>query len=171
MKKTLIALIVLAGVGIATYYLVFNKAETDTTTDVIPTIEEDKPAEFVQPDTSNTATPSIEEVKPTDIIKPDSAPAKTETTVTPTPTITNVAVSIKNFAFSSSTLTVKSGTKVTWTNSDTAPHTVTSDSGNTLNSGNLSAGKSFSFTFTTEGTYTYHCAVHPSMKGTIIVKN
>lgn len=156
MKKTIIALIVLAGVGIATYYLVFNKG----TSDVLPTIEEVKQVDVVQPDTSNTAVPTIEDVKPTDITKPDSAP-----------TITNIEISIKDLRYLSQNVTVKPGTTVIWTNNDTAPHTVTSDSGNTLNSGTLSTGKSFSYTFTTEGTFAYHCTIHPNMNGTVVVKN
>ncbi len=88
-----------------------------------------------------------------------------------TPATSETSVTIKNFSFSPATLTVKSGTKVTWTNNDTAPHTVTSDSGNQLNSSTLSPGQSFSYTFTDAGTIDYHCAIHPSMKGTVVVGN
>lgn len=79
------------------------------------------------------------------------------------------AVTIQNFAFSPATLTIKSGTTVTWTNMDSAPHTVTSDSG-AFSSPQLSNGGSFSFTFNTAGTYSYHCSNHPYMKGTITVQ-
>lgn len=78
-----------------------------------------------------------------------------------------------SFAFSPATLTVPVGTVVVWTNSTGAPHTVTSDDGKTFDSGIstlINPGASFSFTFTTAGTYSYHCQVHPSMKATIIVK-
>ena len=37
-------------------------------------------------------------------------------------------------------------------------------------SGNLANGKTYSFTFTTPGTYAYHCAIHTYMKATIIVQ-
>lgn len=74
------------------------------------------------------------------------------------------------YGFSPTTLTIKAGTKVTWTNASDAPHTVTSDTGSTLASGTVSpSGGSFSFTFTQPGTYTYHCMIHPYMKGTIVV--
>lgn len=79
------------------------------------------------------------------------------------------AVSIQNFAFSPATLTVKTGSTVTWTNLDSAPHTVTSDSG-AFGSGQLANGGSFSYTFNTAGTFDYHCSNHPSMKAKIIVE-
>jgi plastocyanin len=79
------------------------------------------------------------------------------------------AVSISGFAFSSPTLTVAKGTTVTWTNNDSPTHTVTSDSG-VWDSGNLSPGKSFSFTFNQVGTFPYHCNIHSSMTAKIIVQ-
>ena len=80
-----------------------------------------------------------------------------------------VQVTMQNLAFSPKTLTVAPGTTVMWTNKDSAPHTVTSDSGSTLASGDLSQGKSYTHTFTQAGTYTYHCTIHPFMHGTVIV--
>ncbi|MDO8528533.1 MAG: cupredoxin family copper-binding protein [Nanoarchaeota archaeon] len=78
-------------------------------------------------------------------------------------------VKISNFAFSPSTLTINVGGKVVWTNMDSAPHTVVSDSGNEISSSSLSNGGTYSHTFNTAGTYDYHCSIHPSMKGTIVV--
>jgi len=83
----------------------------------------------------------------------------------PTPQGTN-AVLIENFAFNPPTLTVKAGTTVTWTNEDTAAHTIKSD---TFNSQELGKGGSFEFTFNNPGTYDYACGIHPSMKGTVTV--
>jgi plastocyanin len=77
------------------------------------------------------------------------------------------AVAIKNFAFGPAAQTVKVGQKVTWTNDDDAPHTVT---GGELDSGTLAKGASFSFTPTKAGTISYICAIHPSMKGTLTVQ-
>jgi plastocyanin len=88
--------------------------------------------------------------------------------VTPSSAAT-VTVDISNYAFNPATLTVPVGTTVTWTNEDTAPHTVTSKSGGPLNSPNLSKGDSWSFTFTTPGSYEYFCAIHPDMVGKVIV--
>lgn len=79
------------------------------------------------------------------------------------------AVEIKDFAFSLTTLTVAIGTTVTWTNQDSVNHTVTSLTG-VFESGTLSKSGSFSFTFTQAGTFEYQCAIHTSMKGTVIVQ-
>ena len=79
-------------------------------------------------------------------------------------------VIIQNFAFSPNNLTVKAGTTVTWINKDSTAHTVTSDSGAFTSSGNLNTGTNYTFTFTKAGTYPYHCSIHPSMTGQIIVQ-
>lgn len=88
-----------------------------------------------------------------------------------TPTQSGTTINIKNFSFNPSTLAVKTGTKVTWVNNDSAPHTITSDSGTLLSSSTLSPGQSFSFTFTNPGTVNYHCNIHPNMKGSVVVTN
>lgn len=80
------------------------------------------------------------------------------------------AVTIANFAFSPATLTIQKGETVTWTNQDSAPHTITSDSGSELASGTLNKGSSYAHTFNEAGTYSYHCSIHPMMKGTIVVE-
>jgi plastocyanin len=79
------------------------------------------------------------------------------------------AVSIENFSFGSSPVTVSVGTTVTWTNNDVAPHTVTATDGS-FSSGNLNPGESFSFTFSTAGTFDYVCSYHPNMTGSIVVQ-
>lgn len=79
------------------------------------------------------------------------------------------SVKISNFSYSPTTLTIKKGTEVTWTNQDSAGHTVTSDSGSLLDSKVFGQGESFSFIFKESGTYAYHCAPHPQMKATIVV--
>jgi plastocyanin len=100
---------------------------------------------------------------------PTTAPTNTPTTAsTTTPTSNGNSVTIMNFAFSPGTLTVKTGTKVTWMNKDTVTHTVTADQG-AFDSGALSPGNSFSFTFNKAGTYSYHCNIHHFMMATIIV--
>ena len=78
-------------------------------------------------------------------------------------------VSIANMAFSPASITVTAGTMVTWTNNDNMTHTVTADDGS-YDSGNIVTGNGFSKTFTVAGTYAYHCTIHPSMTGTVIVK-
>ena len=70
-------------------------------------------------------------------------------------------------------LTIRTGTTVTWTNQDSAPHQIASDSGSPLSfsSDSLSNGASYQVTFAEPGTYSYHCAIHPSMKGTVVVQS
>jgi plastocyanin len=80
----------------------------------------------------------------------------------------DLAVTIQNFAFMPTPVTIPVGTTVTWTNRDSASHTTTSDSG-LWDSGSLSTGKSFSFTFKQAGTFAYHCSIHPNMHGSIVV--
>src|SRR5437763_1784746 len=78
-------------------------------------------------------------------------------------------VAIDNFTFSPSTLTINAGTRVTWTNHDDVPHTVTSTHrSKVLASPALDTDEKYSFTFATRGTYPYYCTVHPHMTGTVI---
>ncbi|MDB5080611.1 MAG: Blue (Type 1) copper protein [Chloroflexi bacterium] len=78
-------------------------------------------------------------------------------------------ITIQGFAFSPNTITIPVGTKVIWTNKDTVGHTVTSDSGGVLNSPLIAQNQTFEYTFTTAGTFNYHCAPHPNMKANIVV--
>jgi plastocyanin len=77
-------------------------------------------------------------------------------------------VDIKNTAFNPTSITVKVGDKVTWTNNDGFAHTVTADD-NSFDSNNVDGGKTFDHTFTTAGTFAYHCKIHPFMKATVTV--
>lgn len=79
------------------------------------------------------------------------------------------AVTIQNFAFAPKALTVPVGTRVTWTNKDTATHTVTATN-HAFDSNDLQTGKSFSYTFTKAGTYSYLCEIHPYMTAQVIVQ-
>jgi plastocyanin len=93
------------------------------------------------------------------------APASTAATTT---AATASAATIQGFSFQPGVLKAKPGAKVTWTNRDAVTHTVTADNGS-FASGNLQPGRSFSFTFTRAGTFAYHCSIHPSMHGSVIV--
>jgi plastocyanin len=77
------------------------------------------------------------------------------------------AAEIKDFKFPAN-LSVTAGSAVTWTNGDTAPHTVTFDDGGCNTQ--VAAGASVTVTYTTPGTYAYHCTVHPNMTATLEVK-
>jgi plastocyanin len=107
---------------------------------------------------------------PEPVTGPQASPDPTPPSqVSPPPAATEASVSISGFTFGPAELRVKKGTKVTWTNLNLSGHTITSDNG-AFASGNLSQGKTFSHTFNTAGTFTYHCALHPSMTGTVIVE-
>jgi len=114
---------------------------------------------------------------PTTATTPTTGTTSTPTTATQTgnaQTVMIITDSSGSFAFSPAKLTIKAGTTVTWKNTTAVGHTVTSDDGKSFDSGmaNPIAAQSgtFSFTFTTAGTYAYHCAIHPFMKATIIVQ-
>ncbi len=78
-------------------------------------------------------------------------------------------VAIENFRFTPSTLTVPTGTTVTWVNHDAEIHTVTSPAG-AFASPALETDEKFSFTFNAPGIYAYFCALHPHMKSTVVVQ-
>ena len=77
-------------------------------------------------------------------------------------------ITIQNSSFNPSMLTITAGTTVTWVNKASGTMDVTSDSG-LFSSGNLTNGMSYNYTFNQTGSFPYHCAIHPSMTGTIVV--
>ncbi|MBO0716045.1 MAG: cupredoxin family copper-binding protein [Rhizobiales bacterium] len=79
-------------------------------------------------------------------------------------------VTIDNFSFTPASTTVKAGTTVTWTNKDDIPHGVGATNNAFPKSKALDTDDSYSFTFTTPGTYQYFCYLHPKMVGTIVVE-
>jgi plastocyanin len=79
-----------------------------------------------------------------------------------------IAAAIQNFAFSPNPITIALGSTVTWTNLDGVAHTVTADDGS-WGSSTLGQGGTYSHVFTSPGSYTYHCAIHPYMTGTVVV--
>lgn len=96
---------------------------------------------------------------------PTPPPAPAPTPLPPPP----VSITISQFSFQQSNVTIKRGAKITWTNQDSVPHTVTSDSSSVFDSNTLTTGNNFSFMFNTVGSFSYHCAFHPSMRATVIV--
>src|SRR5712664_569861 len=81
----------------------------------------------------------------------------------------SAAVGIEEFKFTPPVLAVPVGTTVTWINHDEEPHTITSGTG-AFSSAGLVNDDTFVQTFTKPGTYQYFCAIHPYMKGTLVVK-
>ncbi|MDQ3938643.1 MAG: plastocyanin/azurin family copper-binding protein, partial [Chloroflexota bacterium] len=86
---------------------------------------------------------------------------------TPPPAGGAADVSIADFAFDPASLSVSVGTQITWTNEDSAAHTVTFSDG--PDSGNLEQGETFQHAFDTAGTYDYVCTIHPTMQATVEV--
>ncbi len=79
-------------------------------------------------------------------------------------------IDIKNFLYSPDAATVKVGAKVTVTNSDSAPHTLTDKATPAaFDSGTITKGQPRSVTFTKAGTFKYYCQFHPTMAGQITV--
>lgn len=77
-------------------------------------------------------------------------------------------VFIQGMAFNPATITVAANTTITWTNKDAVAHTVTSDTG-LFDSGTILTNGTYSYTFSTAGTYPYHCTSHSSMTATVKV--
>ena len=103
---------------------------------------------------SNQAASSLGNAKLNQIVDPSSSA---------------YTVNIKSQSFQPSTLSVPAGTTVTWHNQDNMQHTVTSDAQGPLDSGAIATGKKFTYTFQVPGSYSYHCSIHPGVKGTIVV--
>ena len=79
------------------------------------------------------------------------------------------ALTIQDFSFAPATLSVAVGTTVTWTNQGPSSHTVTADDGS-FDSGTVHSGSTFSQTFATAGTFSYHCNIHPDMMASVTVQ-
>ena len=79
------------------------------------------------------------------------------------------AQTLTTTAFNPNPMTVPSGSTVTWMNNDNITHTSTSNSG-VWSSGGIAPGATFSHTFSTPGTFQYHCSIHPNMVGTVTVQ-
>jgi len=79
-------------------------------------------------------------------------------------------VVIQNFSFKPAHITIKRGTKVIWINRDSTAHTATANNGRSFDSGRLGPGQRFSHTFKRAGKKSYHCEIHPDMKGSVTVK-
>ena len=106
-----------------------------------------------------------------------SVPGTMATQATPSPkqaepataAATAPQVTLEQAMFGPATLTIRVGAAVTWVNNDGDLHTVTSTQGLFASPG-LDSGDTFAYRFTAPGTYPYFCALHPHMKGTIIVQ-
>jgi LPXTG-motif cell wall-anchored protein len=80
----------------------------------------------------------------------------------------DTSVTISDFKFTPASITIHVGDTVIWTNDGPSAHTATANNGS-FNTGVLQKGHSGSHTFTTAGTFTYICQIHPFMHGTVVV--
>jgi plastocyanin len=101
-------------------------------------------------------------------------PTRADVPASPAPSASTAAVKagsvdIKDFAYVPPTITVAVGEKVTFKNTDTVAHTVTADD-KSFDSGNMDQGATWSHIFDKAGTYSYVCAYHAFMHGTVVVK-
>ena len=79
---------------------------------------------------------------------------------------------IENFAFVPAEIKIKVGSKITWINNDNTIHTIASDSGGKgeLSSGVIGKDESWGHVFNEKGVFNYHCGIHSSMKGKVVVE-
>jgi amicyanin len=79
-------------------------------------------------------------------------------------------ITIDNFTFTPPELTVAVGTTVKWVNHDDIPHSVVNKDKVFRSKAALDTDDSYSFTFTSAGTFDYFCGLHPHMVGKVVVK-
>jgi len=97
----------------------------------------------------------------------------TTTTTTGATTTVNIPVGtigLTTTAFAPNPVNIKVGDSINWVNNDNIAHTSTANNGTTFNSGTIAPGASFKATFSTAGSFAYHCAFHPGMVGTVNVQ-
>jgi plastocyanin len=80
------------------------------------------------------------------------------------------SVTMKDIKFNPSTVNVKVGDTVTWTNDDSVGHDVTGDGFKSGSAGDIQGGATFKHKFDKAGTFKYRCTVHPGMEGEVVVK-
>jgi plastocyanin len=78
------------------------------------------------------------------------------------------AAEVFDFGYRPDPITISANGQVEWTNTGTSTHTLTFDNG--PDCGRLAPGARMAVLFSAPGTYTYHCVIHPQMKGTVIVQ-
>lgn len=159
-KKIIIYILIVLVVIIGAFYLFRSSGSYGPSASPVPSADQTTPL------ATGVPTPLTSSIQPT----PVAPLIKSSPTATATPDTASTKtrnVNINNFSFNPGTLNISKGDTVVWTNRDSAPHQVTGDN---LNSPVISNGQDFSFVFNSSGTFAYHCAIHPSMKGTIIVK-
>jgi plastocyanin len=152
---------------------------TDATTTTTPALAPPTPPA----DPGGEAGPSTPEASPTEPAAgtPGEAPDQsrtTDTSLADSPPAdgpgggahkaASASVTIADFFFSPASVTVAIGDTVTWHNTGQAPHNATANDGS-FKTPDLNQGRSASHRFTSAGTFSYICTIHPQMKGTVRV--
>jgi plastocyanin len=86
-----------------------------------------------------------------------------------TVTIQPSARTLATAAFVPNPVTLSVGGVLTWMNTDTTTHDMVSDTA-LWDSGRMPSGASYQFTFSSRGSFPYHCSIHPGMVGTVVVQ-
>ena len=128
-----------------------------------------------RPDRHRTTATSAATAAAATLSAADGSSAPGTEAASATPASGEVGVDIADFAFSPDPLDIAVGTKVTWTNKDSFAHTATatgdaSAADAAFDSKKLDSGNSYTYTFAKAGTFTYRCAIHNSMTGTVVAK-
>ena len=134
---------------------------------LIACAQSQEPQENIQAAAEEPADAKIAEENPP-IEETIEAPAKVEEPEE-TSAARTINVAIKSFKFVPADIMVNVGDTVTWTNEDSAAHTVES-SDDALASDELSRGDTYTFTFTKPGKHNYICGIHTSMRGSVTVQ-
>jgi plastocyanin len=121
---------------------------------------------------SETSTPTATQTNtPTSTATPTRTATSTQD-VPPIPTPTALEgygyVTIFDYGYEPSLVTIHVGAIVEWENTGLVDHTVTSDTG-VWDSGTLAPSQKYQYQFTEAGIYPYHCTFHVDMAGTILV--
>jgi plastocyanin len=123
-----------------------------------------------QEPSQNTTDANTADVQNSTTVPAKKNPAETTAPAESGASDTNItmAVDIHDHAFDPAQLNIAPGTRVMFVNSDTEAHTATADNG-LFDTGVLEPGDSSWVLFKGAGTVTYHCELHPHMKGSIVV--
>jgi amicyanin len=149
-KKYVIFVLVVLVIIIGVFYLFFNGQKKSTPVQI-----------------NQEPMPSAQIPVSTPPVIPTTTSTTTSTTTTTVTSSQTYNISVVNFSFNPNVLNINQGDTVVWTNQDSVPHQVWD---NDFKGPVISNGQSYSFVFKDAGTFDYHCNIHPSMKGTIIVK-
>jgi plastocyanin len=109
---------------------------------------------------TSSGAPAASTTSPSSATSPASQPGKAVSG--------HVTVAISNYKFAPAKLTVKVGTRVTFSNHDMTAHTATASGG--FDSGTIKPGASATVNFSKPGTYPYICQFHAFMHGTVVVQ-